>query len=442
MSELADFRHHLQKLCPDASDAKFLLAVSGGIDSMVMLHLFLNEGLTAGIAHCNFNLRGGESLRDRDFVHQAALKLNVDFYEAAFDTFHQAQILGRNIQDTARQQRYNFFREAAGLHGFDYICTAHHSDDVTETIILALNRKGSPDALGGIREKEGVIVRPLLPYSRQQIEQFANHHHISFIEDSSNQKTEYLRNLIRHDIIPVIEQKIPGFSKRAAISAAHLREHIPFIRAMAEREAEAFGNLFTDGIDLIRLQQHEFSSVLLKHLLIPHGFSPEVIETILRLNDHHLPHSFHSVSLKLSAHRGRLIASPHDSSDENTLQYYIEDDLDSSHLPFSLKVANLTVHDKTQILSSHSFAFLSAAEINFPLLVRKWQPGDRFIPYGMTNFKKIGDFLTDLKIPVYERNRSFVVISNDRICWLVGHRIDQRFALKSFPAEALVLEMT
>ncbi|MPL98887.1 tRNA(Ile)-lysidine synthase [bioreactor metagenome] len=440
MIELNSFEEHLGRLCPDFRKRRFLLAVSGGIDSMVMFHLFQSAGITFAVAHFNFQLRGKESDRDMNFVFDAVNKTVCRLFEKTADTKSFASENGLNIQDAARKLRYDFFREVAASHGYDFICTAHNRDDVVETLFMGLNRRGSLATLSGIREIEKKLLRPMLGYSRSEIEEYAAANMIAHVEDSSNISDKYLRNKIRHHLIPLLEEIMPGFSERAAGSVSFLRDHQQFFADASAVELDKLGNPEKEGLNLIRLQQHPSAELLLMQFLLSNGFFPATAQDILNIGNHSEPREFAAPGKKLLVHRGKMVLREADDSSGDKI-WYIDEDLDTSHLPVAMQASWVEVNSVEEVKSDSQTAFLCPDEIIFPLFIRKWEAGERFRPMGMNQLKKVGDFFTDLKITVAERDRAYILHSGTRPAWLIGYRIDDRFRLQHFPSRALKLQI-
>jgi tRNA(Ile)-lysidine synthase len=361
-------------------------------------------------------------------------------FEKEFNTSQFAQSSKLNIQEAARKLRYDFFHEIALENGFDYICTAHNRDDVAETLLMGLNRRGGLSVLAGIRELDRLLLRPLLGFSRHEIEEYAAANMIAYVEDSSNQSDKYLRNKIRHHVLPLIEQWMPGFSERAASSVSFLQQSFGFLEFAANEVLLKMGNPAEEGVDLALLQQHEMANPILMSFLLKYGFHHQVARVVLSISDFSKPIQFLSPDFILYVHRGLLMLRPRDADAETKL-WYIDSDLDTSDLPIKMKAEFATVENASELKSDSNTAFLCADEIIFPLLVRKWEAGERFFPFGMNHSKKIGDFFTDLKITVAERQSAFVLCSETHIAWLIGYRIDQRFAIQSFPAKVLKLKL-
>jgi len=440
MIDQQQFQEHLSRLCPDWRNRKYLLAVSGGIDSMVMLHLFHSCELQIAVAHCNFQLRGDESTRDHRFVADAVHQLQRPLFEIKFDTKQTAQTLGLGIQETARKLRYDFFRETADRNGFDYIVTAHNRDDVVETLLMALNRKGSLSTLAGIRETENRLLRPMLDYARKDIEDYAAKHMMSYVEDSSNATNHYLRNKIRHKITPLLEEIMPGFSGRAAASVANLREYQHWFANSSKQTLERMGDPFNEGIDLQQFKQNDSPKLLLMQFLLSYGFAPSCAGSILANDNPSEPMMFLSEHFRLFVHRNKMQLKTIEEDTEEQC-WYIDEDLDTSHLPFELRIEMTRLQSKKDLISPQNTAYLNPVEINFPLLVRKWNPGDRFMPFGMNQFKKVGDYFTDVKITVAERNSAYVLCSEPDIVWLIGYRTDNRFMINDIGSELLKVEL-
>ena len=440
MIELNIFLKHLNNICPDFKNKKFLLAISGGIDSMVMFHLFHCAKLNIAIAHVNFQLRDAESERDMNFVFETAHNAGYTFFYKRVDTKSFSAKNKLNIQDAARKLRYDFFKEIACNNNFDFICTAHNRDDVIETLLMGLNKRGSLSTLAGIREIENKLMRPMLNYSRDEIEDYAAANYVLHVEDSSNISDKYLRNKIRHHLIPILEELMPGFSKRAADSVSFLRQHHRFFSIAAKKELNKIGDPEKEGLDLFKLKENPSAELLLMDFLLNNGFFPAMASEILNFENHSEPRKFLAPAKTLFVHRGKIILKNNDNKQEPQT-WYIDEDLDTTHLPMKIECAWATLHSKEEVITDDKTVFVCADEIMFPLFIRKWQAGERFMPLGMSNLKKIGDYFTDIKATIAERDNAYIMYSGIRPVWLMGYRLDERFRIKKFPSRVLMLKL-
>jgi tRNA(Ile)-lysidine synthase len=415
------FKNQLSDTVAFLKRKKLLLAVSGGIDSMVMTDLFLKGGFEIGIAHCNFNLRGSESDADQDFISLYAEKNKIEFHSAKFDTEAFARDNRLSIQQAARQLRYAWFLELLETNGYDHLLTAHHADDNLETFLINLSRGTGLEGLTGIPAQNGKIVRPLLPFSRDEIEKYANENSIEWREDSSNASDKYLRNKIRHDIVPVLKSLNPGFLNSFAETLVHLQQSQSMVRdasnlvykeVVIEKENKIIFKIF----DLKRLPNYK---AYLYHWLCDFGFT--AWDDSYALVDAQSGKQVFSDGFRLLKDREILILTPIEDADHQS--YVIEKGQEEVTQPVSLAICPATGigdADKNRI-------FVDADTLQFPLKIRKWQEGDYFFPFGMGGKKKIGKFFKDEKFSLVDKANAWLLCSAGEIVWIIGHRADGRF---------------
>jgi tRNA(Ile)-lysidine synthase len=408
---------------------KILLAVSGGIDSMVMLHLFEKSGFDYGIVHCNFQLRGDESDRDEEFVRKQVLIHGVPSFFQRFDTEEYAQINGISIEMAARDLRYEYFEKIRIEHQYDFIATAHHSDDLIETFFLNLSRKTGIKGLTGIKDKSGKIIRPLLFASRDEIEKFASENYIEFREDSTNSEVFYQRNFLRHRILPLFSELNPSYKKNILASIENLKDAEAVYSGYFEAEIQKVVENATDShiIDIEKLRKSERPKLLLLEILTAYNFNPSVTEEVFQSLEGEPGKQFYSKTHRLVKDREKLFVS--EITEKENRIFYIEAGDIELFAPFGINIEKLPGKD-FKIRKEKNMACLDFEKLEFPLLIRKWQQGDYFQPLGMTGFKKVSDFLIDEKIPVHEKENTWLLCSGNKIVWIVGQRIDNRFKVR------------
>jgi tRNA(Ile)-lysidine synthase len=411
-----------------APQQKVLLAISGGIDSMVLLHLFEKTGFKYGIVHCNFQLRGNESDEDEEFVKQQVLTHGVPSFFKRFETEEYAGINGISIEMAARELRYEYFEKIRSENDYDYIATAHHQDDLIETFFLNLSRKTGIKGLTGIKEKAGRIIRPLLYAGRRDIEKYASKNFIDFREDSTNKEVVYQRNFLRNKILPLFSELNPSFGKNILASIENLKEvenvYDFFISAETEKVISHSGEGLNFTIDA--LKNLEFPMLVLLETLKEYNFNPTVIEEIFNSLESESGKQFFSKTHRLVKDRGRLFVAPINTG-ENRIFYIEKDDIEL-FTPLDLSIEKFS-SEGFKISKEPNVACLDLDKLEFPLLIRKWQQGDYFQPLGMTGFKKLSDFFIDEKIPVHEKESIWLLCSGKNIVWIMGHRIDNRFRI-------------
>ncbi len=418
---LQEFRQHFTKNFDFAIGKKILVACSGGLDSMVLLNLLSEIPGEISIAHCNFNLREKESDDDNAFVKSAAENLNLAFHDVSFDTIQFANDEKISLQMAARKLRYNWFYEILQEENIDFVATAHHADDNLETFFINISRSSGIDGLVGIAEKNDRTIRPLLPFSRNRIHAFAIENNIEWREDSSNIKTDYLRNKIRHELLPTLNNVFPEFANKLMHSQAHLRQ----AKSMRDDASILVFNQvaqeadFEIHVDLQKLGRLPNASSYLHNWLQPFGFT--AWDDIYDLKNAESGKFIYSETHQILKNRHFLLISEIPDATNNT---FMINNIDEFHdLPINLTVATV---DKMGIQSNKSI-FADAGKLRFPLTLEHWKEGDIFQPIGMEGKrKKVSKYFKDEKISITEKNRIWILKDVEKVIWIVGHRQDER----------------
>ena len=439
---LKRLRHYVdeQGLC--APGDRILLTVSGGIDSMVMAHLMTAAGYDCGVAHCNFSLRGQESDDDETFVRAWAADRDLPFFFIRFDTEAYAAEHGLSIQMAARDLRYAWFRKTAAAEGYDHIALAHNRNDVAETFLINLSRGTGLRGLTGIRPRQGEIIRPLLFARRDEIERYARSEGITWRDDSSNRSVKYTRNKIRHEILPAFEELNPSFVDTLAATAARLSgvEEI-FERYMDEVRPQFMvhsGDKIMIPLEKVRHAQAR--AAILFELLSPLGFSPATTTAVLKALDSPPGKQFFSPTHRLIKDRDFLIITPLGEDDEKERRYYIEEGMTGVSEPLRLRITIFDRDDSFRIPSSPDIAVVDHEKVTWPLIIRRWQEGDYFRPLGMTGMKKLSDFFIDNKLSLDEKEKVWLITEGDRIVWIPGMRLDDRYKITDHTKKIVKLE--
>ena len=417
-------RHRLLK-----PDSKVLSAVSGGIDSMVMLRLLHDAGINTVAAHCNFGLRGEESDLDEIFVKTETRKSGVSCRTKRFDTTGYAAQNGLSIQMAARELRYCWFHELATQEDCDAVAIAHNRDDRIETLLINLARGTGIHGLTGIKPKNGKIIRPLLFASRKEIEEYAQKRCVKFREDSSNATDKYARNFIRHHIISEMETYFPRMRQAMERSMDHFSEVELFYNETVERYKNQIVTVKNDltYIDLQGLFQSPSASALLYEILKPFGFSNSTAAEILEEQEHPSGRQFFSDTFRLVCDRKSFILQKIDN--EPPQEYLIDEHTTNIDVPIRLKINKFDKYPEYKPDINPDVACLDGDKLQFPLLLRQWKHGDKFHPLGMKKIKKLSDFFTDAKLSLIEKERCRVLVSGGQIVWIAGMRIDDRFKI-------------
>ncbi len=423
-------------------DERFLLAVSGGVDSVVMAQLFKAAGLQFVIAHCNFGLRGSASDGDETFVRNLAATLEVPCETICFDTLAYSTEYKLSIQESARTLRYSWFEKVRLAKKLNWICTAHHADDSIETFFINLLRGTGLAGLTGIPLQNGNIIRPLLFANKTDLLAYAKDAGIAFRDDSSNEHDAYLRNKLRHTLFPVLEQLSPSFRPTLTDTMHRLkqtREVIQTITAQTKKELRHSegGHVFYLISDISSLSPLRF---WLHALLDEYGFNESVctdLEDILQ-KPNHAGKLFQSADYQLDVERNRLLIR-HKNHTARAEQIYIQLNQTIVNSPLELRLEYLDALGDFTPLDDPAVAFLDLEKLTFPLLLRKWKTGDRFRPLGMKGSKLLSDFFSDQKFSLHQKEQTWVLESDGKIAWVVGHRVDDRFKMMQKTREALFI---
>ncbi|MCH5329722.1 MAG: tRNA lysidine(34) synthetase TilS [Alistipes sp.] len=422
---------------------RVLLAVSGGVDSMVMMSLFARYGCHAVVAHCNFQLRGAESDEDEVLVEREAARYGMEFHNRRFDTLGEMERTGDSMEMAARRLRYEWFYELCESCGCTAIAVAHHIDDSIETFFINLLRGTGLRGLTGIRNRMGRVVRPLMFATRKEILEYAVAEGIPYREDSSNVSKKYLRNKIRLGLVPMIREINPKFTDLMRTNIDHLTDARFFIakaiELMGRDVVESCGD--TDILRPDRIDEgYPRDFVIYELLNSRYEFKGDTVAALCRsLAEGQTGKRFYSKDYAACIERDGIAITP--IADEDACESQVEADAIRCYCGNSVLYFERT--DIDLILDfgvPENVALLDADKLEWPLTLRRWREGDRFVPFGMSGRKKVGDFLTDLKTSVREKQRQFVLVSGGEIVWVVGRRIDDRFRLTS--ATENVLKIT
>jgi tRNA(Ile)-lysidine synthase len=436
---IENFKNHIENKLPFINKSKILIAISGGIDSVVLAHLCDQLKLNFALAHCNFNLRAKESNVDEDFVIELAEQLDVEVFVQNFDTEAYAKENKQSIQMAARELRYDWFNDLAEQLQYDFILTAHHADDNLETFLINFTRGTGLNGLTGIPEVNDNIVRPLLRFSRAQIEDYANSNSILWREDSSNSSLKYLRNKLRHEVVPILKEINPQLLDSFQSTLTNLNDTADIVdeslNAVAKR---AIVNIDATGITY---KVSEFKKVnnpkaYLFEMFKDYGFTEW--NDVVDLLDAESGKQVFSKSHRLIKHREYLIlADCHSERSEESLTINntdksVQTPLGTFFFDEADAVLNTTKHK----------IYLDKDKLTFPLELRLWQQDDIFYPLGMKGKKKISKYLKDEKLSLVEKENTWVLISEGQIIWVVGKRGDNRFKVTGETKQILKIKIS
>lgn len=416
---------------------RLLVGVSGGLDSVVLVHLLTVAGYQVELAHMNYGLRGAESERDQDFVEQMANRLGVNLHTKRIDAVFWNDIATGNLQEQARELRYEWMEQLLGpivkRQGArqEYIVTAHHANDQAETMLQHLFRGAGLRGLKGMQPARNRIRRPLLFAPRLLVETYAAEHGLLWVEDSTNLTDKYNRNRIRHHVLPTIEEHYPGVVNRLYATSGYLNGALEFVEQQTAQLLQRV--IVKKGADqwlpINRWKQLPGKLFFLYEWLAGFGFSTEQVAEVQRLVDSQTGRYVQAGDWKLIRNRDWFVLTPATGAGE---QWFSIDAAAGSISVGDKHLIWKTVDATTEAPPADGhIAWMDMREIKFPLLLRRWRTGDYFYPIGLNKKKKLARFLTDLKLSRTEKEATWVLETDKRICWVVGHRLDDRFKIRS-----------
>jgi len=413
-----------------SKNAGYLLALSGGLDSMVMAHLFLQQGYRFAALHGNFRLREEESDGDQALVEQWCEAHGIPVFVRAFDTAAYAEEKKCSIQEAARELRYAFFEEIRQQQGSDYIATAHHLDDRVETLLFHFFRGTGLSGLRSIPSKQGFIVRPLLGYSRHELEAYAAHHGVKFRHDSSNDKTDYTRNRIRHRILPFLEAEFPGLRQAMYGNLTRFDEAAMLYTEQIERYRTSVPERRGPDtyLPIRKLRKLRPLRTILYELGRPFGFSASQTDELLKLMEADTGAYVESASHRAIKNRDFIILTHLEPACSEQVLLHA-DSREIQTTDFKLTMTPRETKDWTPTDDAW-ICEVDTDQLRFPLIWRKWKPGDYLYPLGMQKKKKVARLLIDAKIPLHEKEQIWVLESDHKLVWVAGVRMDHRFRVK------------
>jgi tRNA(Ile)-lysidine synthase len=424
-----------------APDNKILAAVSGGMDSVVMVHLLKAARFNFSIAHCNFQLRGDESTSDQQFCKNLAQQLDVPFHTIKFDTVKYVDTHKVSVQMAARQLRYDWFEQIRHQAGYTVIALAHHQNDAIETILLNLTRGTGIAGLHGILPKNGLLVRPLLFLNREQVQDIIDKNGIAYVEDSSNASAKYARNKIRLKVIPQLKLLNPGLEHTFEKNLEHFRE---LELLLEQRVAEIKAALFTSHgneihLPIAGLKTLEPKRLLIFKLLQEYGFNETSVDDLITALDKHSGRVFESAGFKLVLDRDKLILA----KKNNKLLEPVIINVTDNEVNYAGYKLNLLHDDSPLVVKNNPMAVsIDAGLLIYPLTLRAWQQGDYFYPIGMKARKKLSDFFIDQKVPLHQKSEiPLLVNGNGEMIWIGGYRPDERYKVTDNTKKVTIFEL-
>ncbi len=441
---LTNFKTHIDKKLAFLKEGKLLIAISGGLDSVILAHLCHKLKLNISLAHCNFNLRGKESDGDEAFVLELAENLDLEVFIEHFSTEEFAKQHKLSTQMAARELRYNWFSELAESLEFDYILTAHHADDNLETFLINLTRGTGLSGLTGIPEVNDAIVRPLLPFSREVLHDYAKAHHMVWREDSSNASDKYLRNKLRHQVIPVLKEINPNLLQNFKMTLAHLHDTSDIVeeslRAVAKRAIVDIDE-HKLVLDISPFKKANNPKAYLYEMFKDYGFT--AWEDMVALLNAQSGKQIFSERYRLLKDRTHLILTKLNDKERSQLEHVeVPIIIKSTDHIIQTPVGTLSFNEEAAVFDKRTnVIFVDRDALEFPLHLRQWRKGDVFYPMGMTGKKKLSKYFKDEKMSVIDKENVWLLTSKGDIVWVLNKRADDRFKVTDATVNSLKIEL-
>ncbi|MDB4924792.1 tRNA lysidine(34) synthetase TilS [Mucilaginibacter sp.] len=422
-------------------DCTLLAAVSGGMDSVLMVHLLKSSGYNFSIAHCNFQLRGDEANADQEFCKQLAIQNDVPFHTINFDTRQYANDNKISIQMAARELRYQWFEQIKQQNNYTAIALAHHQNDAIETILLNLVRGTGIAGLHGILPKNGSLVRPLLFLGRDEIYNIIKAEGIKYVEDSSNSSVKYARNKLRHEVIPKLKELNPALEHTFENNMKHFRDMETLLEL---RVAELKKDLFVYKGDELHISIKAIKELVPQRLLLfkllqDYGYNETTVDNLISALNKHSGRTFEAADHTLVIDRVTIIKTKKNRARPESISIAaIDHTINYGYYKLTL------LHDETPlIIKDNSLATsVDAEKLIYPLSLRSWQRGDSFYPLGMKTHKKLSDFFIGLKIPLHEKSEIPLLINgNGDIIWVGGYRLNDRYKVTNNTKKVTIFEL-
>ena len=422
----------------------YLVALSGGADSVALLLVLKRLGYNVEAAHCNFHLRGEESDRDEDFCKDLCRELDIKLHLAHFDTQTNASLHGISIEMAARNLRYNYFEALLKDINASAVCVAHHKDDSAETLLLNLIRGTGIEGLTGIKSKNNRIVRPFLCVRRNEIINYLEQQNQSFVTDSSNLVNDVQRNKIRLDVMPLLQTINPSVVEHLNQTGEYVEDATAILNAILEQMYDRVVLLKTEEqmiVDIERLEKEQSSSYLLWYILKNYGFNAAQIKQISQGLTTSIGRVWESTTHALTINNNKIIVEPLFTCDSKEYRL-IEEGLYHLNSKLSIEIKKESYSSDKGFSKDPKYIWIDADKVAFPLFIRLIKEGDRMIPLGMKGGKLISDMLTDSKVSYFDRQRQYVLLNNEQqIIWLLGRRIDDRYKITSSTKTVLKIKL-
>lgn len=437
---LSQFKKHIEKEFSDFRNKEIGVAISGGVDSVVLAYILYHNKFSITLLHCNFNLRNSASDGDQAFVENLAQNWNIPFLTIDFDTKSYAKKNKTSIQISARELRYDWFTKMANQHNLNTVVTAHHADDNLETILINLSRGTGLEGLTGIPQINGLYSRPLLPFSKEQILSFAKENNLEWREDISNADTKYVRNKIRHQMIPAYKEVQPQLLNNITNTVKYLQQSQHLVNTYIQKKQQSFLEQGSDKnsfqLSIEKLKQEPHIDLVLFETLKEYGFN-----------------AWNDIKNLLNAQSGKKVISATHTLLKNreylllykTLPIEVNKSFKIEEKDQKLNIKSGILHiENAASISNLDHKILSSIQIDkdlldFPLVVRKWQKGDYFYPVGMQGKKKLSKYFKDEKFSIPDKESTWLLCSKNEIIWVISKRVDRRFQITSKTTNSLTI---
>ena len=421
----ARFLEHLQTLVPDAAHAHYLLAVSGGKDSTALAHLFQHHALSFEIAHCNFHLRGEDSDKDEQFVRELASTMGKKLHVKQFHTLETQQGSGKSVEMVAREQRYEWFSTLCPEA--DYVVTAHHADDNAETLLLNLTRGTGLKGMTGIPDRNGRLLRPLLPFTSEEILHYLHEKNIPFRTDQTNFSTQYQRNKIRHEVLPVLRELNPEIIHTLCNNISVFKQQYHFYLSEIQRNLSEIVIKKDDKhyISCKKLLATNYAELLLYEALKEYNFTASQVKDIIKNLGGISGKTFLSSTHIVLKDREFLIVK---KRGEEEFPHTLCRNL-AELVALGFEIEEFSMEQPPQFPAPKHTIYIDADKMEFPVLVRAWEEGDTFVPFGMNGKQKVSDLFNNLKINRLKKKQIPILLIGDKVAWVVGIRADHRFRI-------------
>ncbi|MDR1527591.1 MAG: tRNA lysidine(34) synthetase TilS [Dysgonamonadaceae bacterium] len=423
-------RHSIEKHQLLNVNAKVIVGLSGGADSVALLFILQRLGYNCLAAHCNFHLRGEEAIRDEKQAMDFARSLNIPCIKQDFDTLSLARRRGVSVEMAARDLRYEWFEQLRQEQNADAIAVAHHRDDSIETLLLNLMRGTGIKGLAGIQPKNGYIVRPLLEVSKLEILQYIAENQLSFVTDSSNLQDEYTRNKIRLSVLPLLQSIQPAIDSALIHTMENVNEAVKIYEFHIQKAIQKVFDREKGSIHIPHLRTLPSPEAVLFELLKSYGFGRDTVQNIVLAMDKHSGKEFYSPEHLLIKDRNDFLLLSRNTTDKPLMEEIQEKD-----------VIFLPIDENFEMTKNRNIAYFDAEKLQFPLQIRTWKQGDKFMPFGMNRFQKLSDYFSTHKFSKPEKEKARILCSGNDIIWIMGHRTDNRYRITEQTQKAVILKL-